>query len=188
MEWFKDNGREFFWRTKELSPFQMLVLEVLLKRTRAETVDKYGEDFVETYSSPERVLSAGKTELEDGIEKLGYQSRIEDLISISKEIRAEDGLKPDREFLLEIEGLGQYTVDAILCYGYGEPRVPLDVNVARVGEIYLGVDIPSDLRYADELKEKMEKCIDAENPSEFNWALQDLGAALQTEDDPLGLK
>lgn len=188
LEWFEDHKREFFWREKELNPFQFLLVELLLKRTRAETVDRYGEGFIDSYKSPEEIISQERDKLKKEIEELGYYSRIDELISISEQIKSEGGLKADRAFLLNIKGLGQYTVDAVLCYGYTEPRVPLDANVERVGRTYFNIETPSDLRHADELKNKMEQEMDKKQPKKFNWALQDLGAALKKKEDPLGLK
>ncbi|MFB6216308.1 MAG: endonuclease III domain-containing protein [Candidatus Aenigmatarchaeota archaeon] len=188
LEWYQEEGREFFWREIELNPFQVLVLEILLRRTRAETVDEYGRNIVGRYDTPSEVIEAGKEKLESEIGKLGYVSRAEDLLRISREIEDKGKLPDNRDELMEIEGIGQYIADAILCYGYGQPRVPLDMNVARVGKYYLDISIPSDLRYADELKEEMEERIPEDEPEVFNWALQDLGSALKSNGDPLGLE
>lgn len=187
VEWYSDNQREFFWRKEELSTFQVLLLETLLKRTNARTVDKFGKEFVFTYNCPEKFLEEDIDKLKSGIQELGYHSRIDELVEICKQLQERE-LPDKKEDLMEIEGIGQYTADAILCYGFKHQTVPIDVNVARVGESYFGLELPSDLRYASELKNKMERIVEGGDPRVLNWALQDLGNALRSGSDPLGLK
>jgi A/G-specific adenine glycosylase len=38
LEWYHTNGRKFYWRKKGLSNYQLVIAEVLLQRTKAETV------------------------------------------------------------------------------------------------------------------------------------------------------
>lgn len=187
VEWYQKNGREFFWRQEDLNPFQVLVLEFLLKRTNAVTVDSYAKDFITTYDSLSKFLQADEETLKTEIDELGYYSRIDEINAVCKQIE-DFGLPESREELLNITGIGVYTADAILCYGYGVATVPIDMNVARIGKVYFGIEIPSDLRYADELKEKMDSLVPEDNPEDFNWALQDLGARLRSDEDPLGLE
>jgi A/G-specific DNA glycosylase len=108
-------------------------------------------------------------------------------VKISKEVRRRDAID-GREELIDIKGIGQYTADAVLCYGFGYHAVPIDVNVARVGEHYFEMELPSDLRYASDLRARMEEVVTVEDPMTLNWALQDLGNALRSNSDPLGIK
>jgi A/G-specific adenine glycosylase len=38
LDWYYSNGRKFYWRKKGLSNYQYVIAEVLLQRTKAETV------------------------------------------------------------------------------------------------------------------------------------------------------
>jgi len=44
--WFKGHGRNFPWRKKSASKYQKIVVEVLLQRTRAETVATFFPIFI----------------------------------------------------------------------------------------------------------------------------------------------
>lgn len=62
--WFKMKGRNFFWRRQPLDRWQWLVLEMLLKRTRAETVEKFFPSFIEKYHQPDVVVQASSFTIE----------------------------------------------------------------------------------------------------------------------------
>ena len=185
LNWYQENGRSFFWREETLNPFQIIVLEVLLRRTRAETVDKYGKQVIENLDSPTNTRNTSQQAIENMIEKLGYHSRAEIIKKIAEQL--DDGVPEKRDELMRIDQIGQYIADSVICYAYGKPVVPLDSNVAIVGEAYFSTTTPSDLRYASDLKNLMNDLVSDSSPRDFNWALQDLGSALRTEENPLGL-
>ena len=42
LSWFKNNGRHYFaWRQKNLTAYEIVIAEILLQRTKAETVEKF---------------------------------------------------------------------------------------------------------------------------------------------------
>ena len=49
MEWGRDNCREFPWRMPNITPYESIVAEMLLRRTRAETVKKMYSGFIVRY-------------------------------------------------------------------------------------------------------------------------------------------
>lgn len=186
LEWYAENGRKFYWRDKELSAFQILLLELFLKRTRAEIVDKYAEEVVSQLSDPYKIDSMEYSEIVDLIEPMGlYNRRSETLQKISSDLinRFEGEVPSTREDLLSIYGIGDYIANAVRCYAYGVPVVVVDINVARVAEHYFGMDIPSDLRQGDEIQSVFDSMIPETNPTSFNNALLDLGAELNTKQD-----
>ena len=45
LKWFDENQRIFPWREDQATKYQQIVSEILLQRTKAETVAKYYETF-----------------------------------------------------------------------------------------------------------------------------------------------
>ena len=39
--WYSQNGRSFLWRNKSATNYQLIISEVFLQRTKAETVNKF---------------------------------------------------------------------------------------------------------------------------------------------------
>ncbi|MHA2298284.1 MAG: hypothetical protein ACXADA_19825, partial [Candidatus Hodarchaeales archaeon] len=74
-DWFKKNARTFFWRKVQLTPFQSLVVELLLQKTRAETVEKFVREFLKQYPDPQAVVGTKTSELERRLQPLGLSKR-----------------------------------------------------------------------------------------------------------------
>ena len=56
--WFSIEGRSFPWRTSRASNYQKVVCEVLLQRTRAETVAKFFPLFIKDFPSWKSLATA----------------------------------------------------------------------------------------------------------------------------------
>ena len=84
------------------------------------TLDEFAE------ADEERVLKAW--------EGLGYYSRVRNLHSAVKEVKATyGGVVPDTpEEISQLKGVGPYTAGAILSIAYGKPEPAVDGNVMRV--------------------------------------------------------
>lgn len=184
LDWFSDHGREFYWRTDELTPFEILLTELLLKRTRAEKVDTYGIVILSEFDSPETVSSMSSEQLASILKPLGLQHRrAKNIQSVCQGlVEKYDGDVPaDREQLLEISGIGQYTADAVLCFAYGRPVLVLDTNVIVVAEQCFGIEPPDDPRQDETIRPALEPIVPEDCPQDFNWALIDLGAVLKSD-------
>ena len=49
--WYKENGRNFPWRRKSAGLYEKIISEVLLQRTRAETVASFLPKFITQFPS-----------------------------------------------------------------------------------------------------------------------------------------
>ena len=49
LEWYKENERNFYWCTPNLSAFKYIIAEVLLKRIKAETIARFFPLFLEEF-------------------------------------------------------------------------------------------------------------------------------------------
>lgn len=178
--WFKKEGRIFYWRTQTLSPWQWLVLELLLKRTRAETVEKFFPSFIAKYHRPEIVVQTSDLELEEDLRFLGLQrQRRVALKRIAEKITSDyDGKVPvDYDSLISLPHVGRYIANAVLCFSQNQRRPIVDINVARVLTRFHGLEMPKDAR-EEWIWELAEKMLPEKNWKEYNYALIDLGALI----------
>jgi len=69
--WYTHHGREFPWRTPEASVFELVVTEILVQRTRAETVAKLYQQFFNRYRSWTDLQESSLCELEEMLQLEG---------------------------------------------------------------------------------------------------------------------
>ena len=175
VNWFARNRRSFVWRERELNPWQVLMLEMCLHRTRAEQVDRIADKLVTLGATPAEFLSNVKV-IEPELDTLGLWWRIDNLVSAATHIRDElNGEVPDgRQALMAIPGVGDYIASAVLCFAFGRPSVLMDTNTRRIARRVLGKDDRCpDWRARLHLNELAGR---AGPDVECNQALLDLGA------------
>ena len=133
-QWFIDNGRRFPWRVAGVSPFGILLVEMLLRQTRAEQVAGVWPDLFASYPTPSSLLQTSN-DLFERVETLGFgNQRVEALLLASKHLveKHEGEVPANRDELLKIPHVGLYSAHAVLCFAYGM-RVPVvDTNVLRL--------------------------------------------------------
>lgn len=177
LKWYKNNKREFLWR-KTNDPFHILIAEILLQQTTAKQVAPVYKKIIKKYKTPDKLEDAKLSEIRNIIRPLGLLYRAENLINAAKIISKKyNGKVPAKKNNLKgIPGVGDYTADAVMCYGFNKKIVPIDTNVLRVFKRYF--DLNSD--YADPLDDnKLLKKIrnlykfEAENYKELNLAILD---------------
>ena len=84
--WFKSNRREFPWREEGLSNYEIIISEILLQRTKAETVAKYYHVFLGKYPDWQSLINATIKDLEKILKPLGLNKhRAKRLNKIIKE-------------------------------------------------------------------------------------------------------
>jgi len=63
--WYHRNGRSFAWRCASASNYKKVIAEVLLQRTRAETIAAFFGEFVSEYPSWKQLAAARETDLQE---------------------------------------------------------------------------------------------------------------------------
>ena len=185
--WYRREGREFYWRTHVLNCWQWLVLEMLLKRTRAKTVEKAFPTLVAKYSEPKVVVRTSDLELENDLRYLGlYRQRRKAFKVVAERILKEHGgqVPLDPIALSSIPYVGLYISNAVLCFCNNQRRPIVDSNVARILTRDHGLDMPKDARerWIWELAEEM---LPRECWREYNYGLLDIGAIICRKKDPI---
>jgi A/G-specific adenine glycosylase len=127
LHWFAANGRDLPWR-KTRDPYAILVSELMLQQTQVTRVIPRYLAWLERWPTAAALAQAPPAEAIRSWQGLGYNRRALNLHRAAVRIAA-DGWPDD---LTELPGVGPYTAAAVRNFAYGEPVLPVDVNVARI--------------------------------------------------------
>lgn len=180
LRWFNTNGRKFPWRMKSISNYNIIISEVLLQRTKAESIANFYPSFIKKYPSWRRLGEASEIELRRVLKPIGlYKQRGTRLFKLAQEMKRRRGIFPkNREEVEEIPMMGQYLSNAYELFILKKPTPLLDVNMARVLERYFGKRKLADIRYDPYLQKLAYKFVKHPNAKELNWAILDFAAAI----------
>jgi A/G-specific adenine glycosylase len=129
LAWFADNGRDLPWR-RTRDPYAILVSEVMSQQTQVERVVPRWRRWLERWPTVAALAAAPVGEVIREWQGLGYNRRALSLHRAAQQV-AVQGWPDD---LTELPGVGRYTADAVACFAFGRPVLPVDVNVRRVSE------------------------------------------------------
>lgn len=178
LKWYQVNGRHFSWRNKSASNYKIIIAEVFLQRTKAETVAAFLPSFYKKYPSWKQLGEATEEDIKQTIRPLGlYNQRGTRLYNLAKELRKRNGSFPRNRYLVEeMPMMGQYITNAFELYVLKKSSPLLDVNMARVLERFFGKRKLSDIRYDQHLQEIAKLVTEHINFKEINWSILDFGA------------
>jgi len=133
LSWFDKNRRSFPWRTRT-DPYQILIAEIMLQRTRADQVEPVYMDFIRRFPDVRKLNRATRKEIGEYFAQLGLFWRTELVKRLARElVERFDGKVPeDRDELLSLPAVGDYIADAVLSFAYGRDIAVVDANVCRV--------------------------------------------------------
>ena len=184
--WFESNARVFAWRANNLSDYEYIIAEVLLQRTRAETVNPFYTKFIQYFPNWQALTNANIEEIEIFLKPVGlFKQRAKRLVNLAKEMTKRAGVLPeDREELESIPFMGQYIANAVELIIFKKPKPLLDVNMARVLERFFGPRKLSDIRYDPYLQALSKEIVKHNKSIELNWAILDFAAKVCTSRNP----
>lgn len=185
IKWGKENFRDFPWR-KTRNPYNVLVAEILLHRTRADQVVPLYNEFLKKFPTIEALADASEDDVTELLHPLGLRWRAKLLHKIAKAIvRQYDGRIPSESAELELlPGVSHYIASAVRCFAFGYPEVLLDTNTVRILGRLFGKRVTDGSRRSRKFRELYKSIIDQKHPREFNYAMLDLGALLCTPSSP----
>jgi len=186
LEWYKENGRTFLWRRKGLTHYQYVIAEVLLQRTKAETIAKFYPGFLKDFPNWITLANADLQNLENSLKPIGlFRQRSKRLMSLAKEMGKRNGRLPkDREELESIPFMGQYIANAVELIIFNKPAPLVDVNMARVLERFFGPRQMADIRYDPYLQKLSYQIVGHSSAKEINWAVLDFAALTCKPNNP----
>lgn len=133
VELARHEPRRFPWRETS-DPYQILVAELLLQRTRPNLVGPVYQEIVTVYPTVNELAGASRPSLANLTVGLGFAKRADTILRVAHFISEElGGQIPDGyETLIGIPFVGIYTAAAVLCLGHGQPIAMVDVNTVRI--------------------------------------------------------
>ena len=129
LAWFGEYGRDLPWR-RARDPYAILVSEVMAQQTQVERVVPRWQRWLGRWPTVEALAAALAADVIREWQGLGYNRRALALHRAAWHV-AVHGWPED---LTELPGVGPYTADAVSCFAFGRPVLPVDVNVRRVSE------------------------------------------------------
>lgn len=182
LEWHDKNGRhDLPWRQAARSPFQVLIAEILLQKTTATAVSGAYVPFIALYPTPESVVAAPSSELEDRIAPLGLPKRAGYLERCAAQLldRHSGRVPRNRSELLDLHGVGEYTARSVQIHSYGRDTTAVDTNVKRFVSRFFGRE--PDRR---NVRVRAEALVPTGQSSDFHHAVLNFAAEVCTPDDP----
>jgi len=183
--WWEKSKRDYPWR-RDLSPYKVLIAEMMLQRTKADQVVPIYHAFLKKFPSPKDIVSAQPGEVEDFFRHLGLLWRANKMRMIGKVLvsRFKDRVPNSREELLPLPGVGEYVADAVLAFAYGKDVAVVDANVCRIIGRLFGIEPHGEARRDPRFKEIAQRMMPKGRPKEFNWAMIDLAALVCKSKNP----
>ena len=185
LKWAEENFSDFPWR-RPRSPYEVLVAEVLLKRTTATAAARVYEDFLSRFPSLQHIVSASDEELVEALSSVGLQrQRAHSMKHLAAWLVSKHAgrVPSDLEELLEVPGLGDYSATAIQSFGYDIPSAVLDANVERILIRVFGNALPSRPSWTL-LREVASNLLPKDSHRQYNYGLLDLGRLVCRYTDP----
>jgi len=185
-QWGQDHFRDFPWR-HTCDPYQIMIAEFMLHRTRADQVVPVYREFTRQYPDVFSLARADVSEVKKVTEHLGLHWRSAHFVEAARYVaREHGGLFPEtEEGLREIPGVGEYVAGAILTVCYGKPYPVIDSNIARFINRLYGLHLLGEIRRKREIRTIAEDLFSVEDPGRFLFAILDFSAAVCRAQNPL---
>ena len=134
LDWYAGNARDLPWRRPEVSPWGVLVSEVMLQQTPVARVLPVWERWMARWPRPADLAAAPLSEAIRMWGRLGYPRRAMRLHQCARAVvdRHDGEVPPELSALLALPGIGAYTARAVAAFGFGQRQPVVDTNVRRV--------------------------------------------------------
>lgn len=175
---YHTQGREFSWRS-ELSPYRVLVSEIMLQQTQTGRVEEKFTVFVARFPDFQALAEAQFSDVLRYWKGLGYNRRAKYLHDIARAVVDEfDAVLPDDpELLLRFSGIGKATAASICVFAFNQPHAFIETNIRTV---FIHFFFPDRIGVADaEIMDLVEQTMDRDNPRDWFYALMDYGVILK---------
>lgn len=134
LSWFDRHARDLPWRTPDVSPWGVLVSEVMLQQTPVARVEPVWSAWLARWPEPAALAGEAPGEAVRAWGRLGYPRRALRLHAAADAVvRRHAGRVPaDLAELRALPGVGDYTAAAVAVFAFGRRHAVLDTNVRRV--------------------------------------------------------
>jgi A/G-specific adenine glycosylase len=134
LHWYAEHARDLPWRDPGVSPWGVLVSEVMLQQTPVARVVPVWHAWLDRWPTPADLAADSPGEAVRAWGRLGYPRRALRLHQAACAVveRHDGALPTDHADLLALPGVGEYTAAAVASFAFRQRHVVLDTNVRRV--------------------------------------------------------
>src|SRR6201996_4917030 len=180
--WYAASARDLPWRAPGVSPWAVLVSEIMLQQTPVSRVLPAYRAWLTRWPTPAALAAdpAGEAVRQWG--RLGYPRRalrLHETATIVTEKYAGE-LPATRDELLALPGIGAYTAAAVAVFAFGHKHAVLDTNVRRVlARLASGEEFPG--RQPSTAEYRLAESLLPEDPATAApWSVAGLGLGALT--------
>lgn len=179
MHWFNDNGRDYPWRQTN-DPFRVLIAEMMLRRTKADQVEKVYNRLFNEYPGINDMAHAKGKKLDQILYPLGLKWRTPTFRLVARELMSRyQGKVPDgREELIMLPGVGDYVAGAVMSIAYEKAEWIVDSNIVRLFRRYFGIKTSREGRRDKHVIEMAKMYASGTDPRRANLAILDFAALI----------
>ncbi len=180
ISYYNESGRDFPWR-KNITPFSILVSEIMLQQTQVFRVEPKFLGWLEEVPGFAELAEISTPKLLELWQGLGYNRRALALRESARKVMNEFNgeLPADPEVLRTFPGIGPATAASICAFAFNMPVVFIETNIRRVF-IHFFFGDKSEGVSDKELLPLVEAALYKESPRDWYNALMDLGTELKT--------
>jgi A/G-specific adenine glycosylase len=134
LDWYAEHARELPWRRSDVTPWGVLVSEVMLQQTPVVRVLAPYDAWLTRWPDPTALAAERPGEAVRMWGRLGYPRRALRLHRAAAVIVQRHGgrVPPSYDDLRALPGVGDYTAAAVAAFAFKRRAVVLDTNVRRV--------------------------------------------------------
>lgn len=129
---YKKHRRSFPWR-EMITPYYVVVSEIMLQQTQAPRVVPKFESFIKKFPDFKSLAKASTTELLKEWQGLGYNRRALNLQRLARNVVARGDTLPNTpEELVDLPGIGPNTAGSILAFAFDIAHPFIETNIRTV--------------------------------------------------------
>ncbi len=134
VDWYEQHARDLPWRRPDVTPWGVLVSEIMLQQTPVARVLTPWREWLTRWPTPAALAAEPSAAAVAAWGRLGYPRRALRLWQAARVITADHGgeVPAESALLRTLPGIGEYTDAAVACFAYGRRTLVLDTNVRRV--------------------------------------------------------
>lgn len=171
--WGTRNFRPFPWRNPAEN-WHALLAEVLLQRTRANSVVPVYQQFIFAFTTPSKLGRAPLEKIKKLLYPLGLRWRAPLIKKLGQALHSHGG-NPPPSFteLITLPGVGPYAAAAYLGFHTNSRAVIIDANVVRFLCRLIGYHYDGETRRKQWLLDFADRMTPARNVKKYNYAVLD---------------
>lgn len=176
--YYKNFGRQFGWRS-EISPYRVLISEIMLQQTQTSRVAVKFDPFIAAFPGFDELAAAPFSEVLRFWKGLGYNRRAKYLHDCARLVVSDfaGSLPDDPEILVKFPGIGKATAASICVFAFNRPYAFIETNIRTV---FIHFFFADHLQVADrDIMKLVEQTLDPDEPRQWFFALMDFGVMLK---------